>query len=63
MSDTDIRLEHERRARRRRSDGERSRNVILYEAGQLATVEGSYTAQYLRQVLAEGRTHAYAAGR
>ena len=40
MSDTDIRGEHERRARRRRSDGERSRKAILREAGQLATVEG-----------------------
>jgi excinuclease ABC subunit A len=30
---------------------------------QLANVEGSYTSQYLRQVLAEGRSHAYAAGR
>jgi excinuclease ABC subunit A len=30
---------------------------------QLAAVEGSYTAQYLRPVLAEGRSHAYASGR
>ena len=30
----------ERRPRRRRSDGERSRQAILREAGQLATVEG-----------------------
>jgi AcrR family transcriptional regulator len=30
----------ERRARRRRSDGERSRSAILREAAQLATVEG-----------------------
>jgi AcrR family transcriptional regulator len=30
----------ERRARRQRSDGERSRNAILREAAQLATVEG-----------------------
>ena len=29
----------------------------------LASIEGSYTAQYLRPVLAEGRSHAYAAGR
>ena len=29
-----------KRPRRRRSDGERSRNAILREAGQLATVEG-----------------------
>ena len=34
------RREPDRRARRRRSDGERSRNAILREAGQLATVEG-----------------------
>ena len=32
--------EADRRARRRRSDGERSRNAILREAAQLATVEG-----------------------
>jgi excinuclease ABC subunit A len=30
---------------------------------QLATIEGSFTAQYLRPVLAGGRSHAYAAGR
>jgi excinuclease ABC subunit A len=30
---------------------------------QLAQAEGSYTGQYLRPVLAEGRSHAYAAGR
>jgi AcrR family transcriptional regulator len=29
-----------RRTRKRRSDGERSRNAILYQAAQLATVEG-----------------------
>jgi len=40
MSDTDIRGQHQPRTRRRRSDGERSRNAILREAGQLATVEG-----------------------
>ena len=40
MADTDIRDEPERRVRKRRSDGERSRNAILREAGQLATVEG-----------------------
>jgi AcrR family transcriptional regulator len=39
MSSTDIR-EADRPARRRRSDGERSRNAILREAAQLATVEG-----------------------
>jgi excinuclease ABC subunit A len=30
---------------------------------QVAQVEASYTGQYLRTVLAEGRSHAYAAGR
>jgi excinuclease ABC subunit A len=30
---------------------------------QLAQIEGSYTGQYLRPVLAEGRSHAYATGR
>jgi AcrR family transcriptional regulator len=35
-----VRDEHAPRARKRRSDGERSRNAILREAGQLATVEG-----------------------
>ena len=30
---------------------------------QLAQVDASYTGQYLRPVLAEGRSHAYAAGR
>ena len=40
MSDTEIRDEPTTGARRRRSDGERSRNAILREAGQLATVEG-----------------------
>jgi excinuclease ABC subunit A len=30
---------------------------------QLAGIDGSYTAQYLRPVLAEGRSHAYATGR
>jgi excinuclease ABC subunit A len=30
---------------------------------QLARIETSYTARYLRPVLAEGRSHAYAAGR
>jgi AcrR family transcriptional regulator len=37
---TDVRNDPPPRARRRRSDGERSRNAILREAGQLATVEG-----------------------
>ncbi len=32
--------DRERRTRRQRSDGERSRNAILQEAAQLATVEG-----------------------
>jgi AcrR family transcriptional regulator len=40
MSDTEIRREVDRRPRRRRSDGERSRSAILREAAQLATVEG-----------------------
>ena len=40
MSDTEIHDEPTTGARRRRSDGERSRNAILREAGQLATVEG-----------------------
>ena len=40
MSDTEIRDEPTTGARKRRSDGERSRNAILREAGQLATVEG-----------------------
>ncbi len=40
MADTEIRDEPVRRVRKRRSDGERSRNAILREAGQLATVEG-----------------------
>jgi AcrR family transcriptional regulator len=39
MSPADVR-EADRPARRRRSDGERSRNAILREAAQLATVEG-----------------------
>jgi AcrR family transcriptional regulator len=40
MSDTEIRAVPTMEARRRRSDGERSRTTILREAGQLATVEG-----------------------
>lgn len=44
MSDTetdkDEGRELQRRPRRRRSDGERSRNAILREAGRLATVDG-----------------------
>lgn len=39
MSET-VRREIDRRSRRRRSDGERSRSAILREAAQLATVEG-----------------------
>ena len=39
MSETQA-TEANRRERRRRSDGERSRNAILREAAQLATVEG-----------------------
>jgi excinuclease ABC subunit A len=30
---------------------------------QVAQVDASYTGRYLRPVLAEGRSHAYAAGR
>jgi AcrR family transcriptional regulator len=40
MADTELRDQTARRVRRRRSDGERSRNAILREAGRLATVEG-----------------------
>ncbi len=40
MSETEVRRAGDRGARRRRSDGERSRNAILREAAQLATVEG-----------------------
>jgi AcrR family transcriptional regulator len=40
MSDTDTHHKPAHRVRKRRSDGERSRNAILREAGQLATVEG-----------------------
>ena len=40
MSNTEIHDEPTTDTRRRRSDGERSRNAILREAGQLATVEG-----------------------
>ena len=40
MSKTNVHPETDRSARRRRSDGERSRNAILREAAQLATVEG-----------------------
>jgi AcrR family transcriptional regulator len=40
MSDTEIRDEPSTGERKRRSDGERSRNAILREAGRLATVEG-----------------------
>ena len=40
MSDTRVHSESDRRAHRRRSDGERSRQTILHEAAQLATVEG-----------------------
>jgi AcrR family transcriptional regulator len=40
MSDTDFQPATGRPARKRRSDGERSRNAILREAAQLATVEG-----------------------
>jgi AcrR family transcriptional regulator len=40
MSDTDFQSTTGRPARKPRSDGERSRNAILREAAQLATVEG-----------------------
>jgi AcrR family transcriptional regulator len=40
MSDTNVQSGAERTVRKRRSDGERSRNAILREAAQLATVEG-----------------------
>ena len=40
MSGTEIRDEPSTGERKRRSDGERSRNAILREAGRLATVEG-----------------------
>ena len=40
MSGTEIRDEPGTGERKRRSDGERSRNAILREAGRLATVEG-----------------------
>ena len=40
MSRPPVHPEPESHTRRRRSDGERSRNAILYEAAQLATVEG-----------------------
>jgi Transcriptional regulator len=40
MSETPARREVDRRPRRRRSHGERTRNAILDEAARLATVEG-----------------------
>jgi AcrR family transcriptional regulator len=40
MGSADVSAAADRRVRRRRSDGERSRNAILREAAQLATVEG-----------------------
>jgi AcrR family transcriptional regulator len=40
MSEIRPRNEESRRTRKRRSDGERSRNAILQQAAQLATVEG-----------------------
>jgi AcrR family transcriptional regulator len=40
MSETEIPRGPDVRTRKRRSDGERSRNTILNEAAQLATVEG-----------------------
>jgi AcrR family transcriptional regulator len=40
MNETEAPPKSDRRPRRRRSDGERSRSAILREAAQLATVEG-----------------------
>jgi AcrR family transcriptional regulator len=40
MNETGSHRESDRRSRRRRGDGERSRNTILREAAKLATVEG-----------------------
>src|SRR3954463_9098696 len=40
MSDTELERTDDRPARKRRSDGERSRNAILQQAARLATVEG-----------------------
>ena len=40
MTDIDLTAKATTRVRKRRSDGERSRNAILREAAQLATVEG-----------------------
>jgi len=40
MTETNVSREADRRSRRRRSDGERSRNAILDEAARLATIEG-----------------------
>jgi AcrR family transcriptional regulator len=40
MADTETRDDPATETRRRRSDGERSRNTILREAGRLATVDG-----------------------
>ncbi len=40
MTESDLQRAPERVARRRRIDGERSRQAILHEAAQLATIEG-----------------------
>src|SRR6476660_907753 len=40
MSDTSLETGAAQPARKRRSDGERSRNAILREAAQLATIDG-----------------------
>src|SRR3954465_7565834 len=40
MSETELERTDDRPARKRRSDGERSRGAILEQAAQLATVEG-----------------------
>ncbi len=39
------------------------RLVAVGTPEQVAQIDGSYTGQYLRPVLAEGRSHAYASGR
>ena len=44
--------------------GEQGGSVVaIGTPEQLAQVEGSHTGRYLRPVLAEGRSHAYAAER
>ena len=56
--DQDRRLHHRSRPRGRR----RRRDVVATGTPeQVAQIEASYTGRYLRPVLAEGRSHAYAA--